>query len=91
MEKVLLDGTSLTVEEIHKVVFENVSVALSPKGREQVLNSRKFVEEIIAEGKIVYGITTGFGKFSDVFISRENTAQLQLNLIISHACGVGEP
>ncbi|SES98784.1 histidine ammonia-lyase [Anaerobranca gottschalkii] len=91
MEKVFLDGTSLTIEEIHKVVFENVSVALSPKGREQVLNSRKYVEEIIEEGKIVYGITTGFGKFSDVFISKENTAQLQLNLIISHACGVGEP
>ena len=91
MNKILLDGSSLTIEQIHEVVFKNAPVELSPKGVEQVKKSREYVEEIIQEGKIVYGITTGFGKFSDVFISSENTSQLQLNLIISHACGVGEP
>lgn len=91
MNKILLDGSSLTIEQIHKVVFENVPVQLAPNGVEQVQKSRDFVEKIIQEGKVVYGITTGFGKFSDVFISSENTSQLQLNLIISHACGVGEP
>lgn len=91
MDKIFLDGSSLTIEQIHKVVFENITIELSPKGVEQVQKSREYVEKIIEEGKIVYGITTGFGKFSDVFISNENTSQLQLNLIISHACGVGEP
>jgi histidine ammonia-lyase len=91
MEKVFLDGSSLTFEQVHKVVLENVPVQLSEEGKKQVIRSRKFVDKMVEEGKIVYGITTGFGKFSDVFIKEEDTAQLQLNLIISHACGVGEP
>ncbi len=90
MTKVYLDGASLTIEEIHKVVLENWTVELSPQGAEQVTRSRGFVEEIIKNEKTVYGITTGFGKFSDIFINADKTSQLQMNLIISHACGVGE-
>lgn len=58
---------------------------------EKVIKSHKAVERIVKEKKVVYGITTGFGKFSDVYIDSENVEELQLNLIHSHACGVGEP
>jgi histidine ammonia-lyase len=56
-----------------------------------VEKSRKAVENIVAQKKVVYGITTGFGKFSDVLIDAEHAEELQINLIRSHACGVGDP
>jgi histidine ammonia-lyase len=49
------------------------------------------VENILAQEKVVYGVTTGFGRFSDVLISRKTGDTLQENIIMSHACGVGEP
>src|SRR5690625_5363624 len=57
----------------------------------QVQESRRAVDKIVADKKIVYGINTGFGKLSDVMIKKEDVEDLQLNLIRSHACGVGEP
>ncbi|QNO14856.1 histidine ammonia-lyase [Alkalicella caledoniensis] len=90
MDKVLLDGQSLTIDQIKKVIYENIPVELSANGIEQVKRSREYVNDIISKEEIIYGITTGFGKFSDVFIDSSKTSQLQLNLIISHACGVGE-
>ncbi|WP_036075869.1 aromatic amino acid lyase, partial [Limnohabitans sp. Rim47] len=53
--------------------------------------SRKLVEELIERGEVVYGITTGFGKLADVMIPQEKVEELQRNLILSHACGVGDP
>ncbi|MGE7779299.1 histidine ammonia-lyase [Peribacillus sp. NPDC097264] len=87
----ILTGEDLTVNLSKKVIFEKEKVTLSQNALENVLNSRKAVEKIVLDKSIIYGITTGFGKFSDVFIDTEDVKQLQYNLIQSHACGVGSP
>ena len=71
------------------VARNNYLVELTQEAKENVSNCRKLVDEFVDSGKVVYGITTGFGKFSDVSISKEETKLLQRNLIISHSCGVG--
>ncbi|GAA3323930.1 hypothetical protein GCM10020331_049770 [Ectobacillus funiculus] len=72
-------------------MYKGEAAAACPQSMERVRRCRKVVEEIVADEKIVYGITTGFGKFSDVLIGKEDTQRLQQYLIQSHACGVGEP
>ncbi len=89
MNKVIVDGNGLTIEDFIKVVRKNYKVELSKKAIERVERSRKLVEKFVEEEKVVYGITTGFGKFSDVLINKDETKELQKNLIISHSCGVG--
>ncbi len=88
---VTLNGQTLTFEDVRKVLFDGEKVVYSKESMEKVQESRKAVEKIVDEERIVYGITTGFGKFSDVFIDKDDVEALQLNLIRSHACGVGEP
>lgn len=88
---VTLTGHSLTLKEISDVLYENQKVNASGESLNRVDASRRAVERIVEQGKVVYGITTGFGKFSDVLVKGEDTEELQLNLIHSHACGVGEP
>lgn len=88
---VTLTGNTLSMEEIKRILDENEAVEACPVSMKKVADSRKAVEEIVASGKVVYGITTGFGKFSDVLISRDDVETLQLNLIRSHACGIGDP
>lgn len=89
MKKVVIDGNSLTLEEIIKVARENYQVELSEEAKKRVIKSRSIVDNIVENDQVVYGITTGFGKFSDVTISGEDCKTLQRNLIISHACGFG--
>lgn len=91
MSKVLITGEDLTVEEIVAVCRQEALVELSDEAKENVRASRKIVDDLIAEEKVVYGITTGFGKFSDVVISQDQCKELQKNLIITHAVGAGEP
>ncbi|MCA1032594.1 histidine ammonia-lyase [Bacillus timonensis] len=87
---IILTGSSLTLADMKRIIFENEIVSASQESMEAVAKSREAVEKIVANKKVVYGITTGFGKFSDVLISPNNVEELQLNLIHSHACGVGE-
>ncbi len=84
-------GEGLTIESLVAVARHGVKVSLAPEAKERVLQSRAAVERIISNKQVAYGITTGFGKFSDVLISAEETKQLQKNLIMSHAVGVGDP
>lgn len=91
MSKVVITGQDLTVEQIVAVCRENAVVELSEESVKSVLESRKIVDDLIAEEKVVYGITTGFGKFSDVVISQDQCKELQKNLIITHAVGAGNP
>ena len=91
MQEIIIDGNSLTLEMVRQVAVQGASVKLSEIAREKVIKCREYVDSIIAKGEIVYGLTTGFGKFSTVNIPRENIAELQLNLIRSHATSVGEP
>ncbi|WP_368505082.1 histidine ammonia-lyase [Alkalihalophilus sp. As8PL] len=88
---VLLNGQTLTFDEVKRVLFDGDKVGFSDESRKKVEKSRQAVEKIVAEERIVYGITTGFGKFSDVYIDKDNVEKLQLNLIRSHACGIGQP
>jgi histidine ammonia-lyase len=88
---VTLTGNSLTMDQMKRILFENVYVQASDDSLHAVKKCREKVEQIVDNGEVVYGITTGFGKFSDVFIAKENVSALQYNLIASHACGVGEP
>jgi len=89
MKKVILDGQSLTIEDVVNVARFGYKVELSEAAEKLVLRARKTVDDFVAEEAIIYGITTGFGKFENVHISQEDTKDLQRNLIISHACGVG--
>ncbi|XTR38267.1 histidine ammonia-lyase [Paraclostridium tenue] len=91
MNKIIIDGRDLTIEDVLNVSRNGYKVELSDDVINKVKLSRKLVDKFVDEQKVVYGITTGFGKFSDVVISKEETHTLQRNLIISHACGVGEP
>lgn len=88
---VQLTGNTLTINEVKSVLYGDCKVEINKKSMEKVIKSHQAVERIVKEQKVVYGITTGFGKFSDVYIESENVEELQLNLIHSHACGVGEP
>jgi len=86
-----ISGDTLTLSEIKAVSRDQEPVSLHPAACRRITAARELVEAIVAQGRPVYGITTGFGKFADVIISKEQTATLQRNLIVSHACGVGPP
>lgn len=91
MKTISIDGNNLNLEEFINVVRKGKKVRLTDEAMERVKKARDVVDEFVDDGKVVYGITTGFGKFSDVSITGEETKTLQKNLIISHACGVGKP
>src|SRR5690625_4909017 len=86
-----LTGNTLTINQIKEILYGNKKVSIAKESIDKVNASREAVNKILARNESVYGINTGFGKFSNVKIAEENVAQLQLNLIRSHACGVGEP
>ena len=91
MKKVVkVNGSSLTIEDVVAVARFNAKVELAEGQEEIILKSRKFVEDALDAGEAIYGINTGFGKFSTVSISEKELDLLQKNLIISDACGVGE-
>lgn len=90
MERIDL-GEPLGLQEVLAVARGGAAVALAPVARERVAHARAMVESLVAQKRPVYGITTGFGKFSDVTISPEETDELQRNLLVSHAAGVGTP
>jgi histidine ammonia-lyase len=86
-QTVVIHGNTLTIEEVVKVARYYRMVDLSEESCRKVDRTRQYVEKLLLEKKVVYGLTTGFGKFSDTYISPEDTKQLQLNLIRSHCCG----
>ena len=85
-----LDGASLTLEQT-EAVADGAMVQLAYAARPRIERARRFVEEIVARGEVVYGINTGFGKLADVSIAADQLQKLQVNLVRSHSCGVGEP
>ena len=86
-----LNGQALTLEQIAAVAFGHEHVAISPSARPCITASRKVVEQIVGRDAAVYGVNTGFGKLSDVRVPKDELRQLQLNLVRSHACGIGQP
>ena len=91
MEILVLDGQPLTLAEIEAVSLGGRAVAIAPAALARVAASRELIEEILAEGQTVYGVNTGFGKLADARIPAGSLAQLQTNLVRSHAAGVGQP
>lgn len=91
LNSVTVDGDSLSLEQFHEVAVAGAPVSLPPPVLERVAASRAMTERLLQSGKVIYGITTGFGKFSDRVVPVEHAQQLQRNLILSHAVGVGEP
>jgi histidine ammonia-lyase len=86
-----LDGQRLSLNQIAAVAKGEEQVALSIGARLRAEESRRVVEKIVAAGRTVYGVNTGFGKLSDVHIEPSQLRQLQLNLVRSHSCGLGSP
>ena len=86
-----LDGNSLTLEEVIAVARHGAQCELDEQAKEAVIASRKIVDDIVREKRVVYGVTTGFGSLCNVSISPEDTVQLQENLIRTHASGFGDP
>jgi len=84
-------GADLGVPEVVAIARDHTEVVIGLATRQAVRRSRAIVDELVAARRPVYGINTGFGKFSDVIISPDETELLQRNLLMSHACGVGEP
>ena len=88
---VTIDGHSLSIADVVAVARGNAPVALNPKALDAVRASRRAVEAAVERGETIYGVNTGFGKLAHVRIPPEQARQLQLNLIRSHASGVGDP
>src|SRR5437588_1685728 len=86
-----LSGNDLTFPHLHDVALRGAEVQLTASAIERMNASRAVVERLVASGATAYGINTGFGKLASVRISTEQVRQLQVNLVRSHACGVGEP
>ena len=84
-------GAPLTLADVMRVANHGAPVALSYDARARIVHSRDYVDRLVAEGRTVYGVTTGFGKLANVRIAPEDVQQLQRNLVRSHAMGVGEP
>ncbi len=87
---IALNGSNLTIELLEEILKNNHTVILSDDAKSAIQKSRSTIEKIVEEGQIVYGVNTGFGKFSDIRISDENIETLQANLVRSHASGVGD-
>jgi histidine ammonia-lyase len=91
MPPLLLTGRDLTIDQVIEVARGRRSVALAPDAANRMRASRAVIERLVADGATVYGVTTGFGDLADVRIDPSRTAELQRNLVRSHAAGVGEP
>ncbi|MBI4850735.1 MAG: histidine ammonia-lyase [Acidobacteria bacterium] len=86
-----IDGNNLSLADVEKIACQGEKISIAPNAIENINASRRVIDEIIRTEKVVYGVNTGFGKLSDVSIPADKLRQLQINLVRSHAIGVGEP
>src|SRR6201996_7093589 len=86
-----ISGQPLTLEQIVAVAKQELDAVLLSAARQNIQASRDVVEAVIRQGRVVYGVNTGFGKLSDVHIPPSELELLQLNLVRSHSCGLGDP
>ena len=91
MKALHINGNDLTLEEVREVAVDGRPVLLAPDAREAVDRARAVVDALVAGNQVSYAITTGVGKLSDVRIAGDQIRELQVNLVRSHAVGVGEP
>lgn len=86
-----IDGNSLTLTDVEAVACNNTTVSIAPHALARIDDSHNLIDDIVRTERVVYGVNTGFGKLSDVTIPPEQLKELQINLLRSHAIGVGEP
>jgi len=86
-----ISGRPISLAQLNAVATGNERIELTDESRDRIRKSRAVVERILEAGQVIYGISTGFGKLSDVKIEPDALRQLQLNLVRSHSCGVGRP
>jgi histidine ammonia-lyase len=91
MKALHINGNDLALEEVCEVAADGRPVLLAPDARESVDRARAVVDTLVAGNQLSYAITTGVGKLSDVRIAGDQIRELQVNLIRSHAVGVGDP
>ena len=91
IRQIVLDGNSLTLEQLVAVARFGARITLSETALQALRRSRDLADKIYAQGRVAYGITTGFGDFADVAIPEEMSSRLSTNLILSHAVATGEP
>src|SRR3989440_7938819 len=86
-----LSGQPLSLEDIAAIAGGREEAQIGSSARARIAASRKVIDDIVARDAVVYGVNTGFGKLADVRIPHEEIGVLQLNLVRSHACGIGSP
>ena len=91
MTAIELGSEPLSLEDVWDVAVGSNDVSISSAARQRMSASRQVIEDLVASNEIVYGVTTGFGNLASKRIPAEDTRQLQRNLLVSHAVGVGEP
>ena len=87
--RVTIDGNGLTIEDVHAVAEQHAEVELASSSRVRMMATRDVIAGIVERNEVVYGVTTGFGKLSEVAIPPDRLAELQVNLVRSHSAGVG--
>lgn len=91
METFLLDNQWITLGEVDQILAKNQKIALSEKAKAAIIHCREYLDQAIQKSdRLIYGINTGFGSLCDTAISTDDLEQLQRNLVVSHACGMGE-
>jgi histidine ammonia-lyase len=88
---VVLTGADLTVADVEAVARAGAPAELDVHARARMEEARAVIEELLAEGAVVYGVTTGFGDLATTFVEPARSAELQEHLLMSHAVGVGDP
>lgn len=91
MSPVFLDGERLTLSDVERVARHGEAVSLDPAARPKIEAARQVIEAALAAGRPIYGVSTGFGPLSDVFVGAADREALQRNLLRSHAIGIGDP
>ena len=89
--EVVLDGNSLSIEQLANVARRGAEVSVSPEAKDKMQASRDYIERCVADGVAIYGVTTGIGEFARIRISPEQSAELQRRIIYSHSAGTGDP
>jgi len=91
MKAIPLDGYNLTLADVHDIISGQARALIADKAKQRVERCHAFIRQVVSSDQVMYGINTGFGNFKHKTIAKDQLAQLQLNLVRSHACGVGEP
>ena len=86
-----IDGTNMNLNKIESIAYNNESVQIDPICFEKISKSVEQVKSFVDHSDVVYGVTTGFGALASVHINSSKSKELQRNIIVSHAAGVGEP